>query len=57
MNKKTWITAAITTFIISSPLFSMPEMVIGEAEMAPGIDLIFEGGIKDEITPQNLYLA
>ena len=38
MNKKTWITAAITTFIISSPLFSMPEMVIGEAEMFPGID-------------------
>ena len=57
MNKKTWIAAAITTFIISSPLFSMPEMVIGEAEMAPGIDLIFEGGIKDEITPQNLYLT
>ena len=57
MNKKTWIAAAITTFIISSPLFSMPEMVIGAAEMAPGIDLIFEGGIKDEITPQNLYLT
>jgi len=35
----------------------MPEMVIGAAEMAPGIDLIFEGGIKDEITPQNLYLT
>ena len=52
MNKKTCIATAIITLIISSPLFSMPEMVIGEAEMAPGIDLIFEGGVKDEIAPQ-----
>ena len=36
MNKKTCIATAIITLIISSPLFSMPEMVIGEAEMAPG---------------------
>ncbi len=37
-------------------LRALPEMVIGEASMTPGIDLVFEGGIKDDIQPAKYYL-
>ena len=37
-------------------LRALPEMVIGESSMDPGINLIFEGGIKDDIQPAKYYL-
>ncbi|MBT3993592.1 MAG: hypothetical protein HOH08_03860 [Gammaproteobacteria bacterium] len=55
-NKKVSIATATLVFFISFSTFSKPEMIIGEAEIEPGIKLIFEGGIKDEITPTNVYL-
>ena len=33
------------------------EMVLGKKTIAPGIQFIFEGGIKDTITPKALHLA
>ena len=38
-------------------LFALPEMVIGEANIDPGIHLIFECGIKDDIAPNTVFLA
>tara|TARA_B100000029_G_scaffold396397_1_gene394436 strand:- start:205 stop:759 length:555 start_codon:yes stop_codon:yes gene_type:complete len=44
-------------FVVSAmDLRALPEMVIGKASMSPGIDLIFEGGIKDSIQPAKYYL-
>jgi len=39
--------------LISLEAFSqtLPEMVIGEENINPGIDLIFEGAIKDDVSP------
>ena len=37
-------------------LNASPEMFIGKSSMEPGIDLIFEGGIKDDIQPTKFYL-
>jgi|TARA_B100001996_G_scaffold175814_1_gene134244 hypothetical protein len=33
------------------------EMIIGTGYIKPGVDLIFEGGVKDEIMPQQYYLS
>ena len=33
------------------------ELIIGRAQMQPGIRIVFEGAIKDEITPPDLHLA
>ncbi len=33
------------------------EMIIGKAFIEPGVDLIFEGGVKDEIMPEQYYLS
>lgn len=35
----------------------LPEMVIGKASSEPGIDYIFEGAIKDDISPVGTFLA
>ena len=32
-------------------------MIIGTGYIKPGVDLIFEGGVKDEIMPQEYYLS
>jgi len=37
-------------------LNASPEMFIGKSSIEPGIDLIFEGGIKDDIQPTKFYL-
>ncbi len=47
---------ALLFILTAMDLRALPEMVIGEASMAPGIDLIFEGGIKDDIQPAKYYL-
>lgn len=33
------------------------ELIIGQERMAPGIRIVFEGAIKDKITPPDLHLA
>ena len=33
------------------------EMIIGTGSIQPGVDLIFEGGIKDEIMPEKYHLS
>ena len=33
------------------------EMIIGTGSIEPGVDLIFEGGVKDEIVPEEYYLS
>ena len=34
-----------------------PEMVIGTKEIPPGITLVFEGAIKDDVTPVDIFLS
>ena len=33
-----------------------PELIIGEERVSPGIIFIFEGAVKDQITPNSLHL-
>ncbi len=33
------------------------EMIIGEEKIDPGIELVFEGAIKDDISPKEFYLS
>ena len=47
---------AVFLALIAMDLRALPEMVIGESSMDPGINLIFEGGIKDDIQPAKYYL-
>ena len=47
---------ALFLALIAMDLRALPEMVIGESSMDPGIILIFEGGIKDDIQPVKYYL-
>ena len=47
---------ALFLALIAMDLRALPEMVIGESSMDPGIILIFEGGIKDDIQPAKYYL-
>ena len=35
----------------------LPEMVIGKKNIDPGITLIFEGAIKDDVSPVGVFLA
>ena len=47
------ISFCIGFLVISSKVFlqELPEMVIGEETIHPGIDLIFEAAIKDDVSP------
>ena len=47
---------ALFLALTAMDLRALPEMVIGESSMDPGIILIFEGGIKDDIQPAKYYL-
>ena len=47
---------ALFLVLTAMDLRALPEMVIGESSMDPGIILIFEGGIKDDIQPAKYYL-
>ena len=33
----------------------LPEMIIGKEAIAPGINLIFEGAIKDDVSPAEKF--
>lgn len=49
----------ILGFILSLPLFAaaadLPEMIIGEVNTKPGISLTFEGAIKDDVQPSQVF--
>ena len=47
---------ALFLALTAMDLRALPEMVIGESSMDPGIILIFEGGIKDDIQPAKYYI-
>ena len=38
-------------FIASFVSAELPEMIIGKESISPGIDLVFEGAIKDDVFP------
>ena len=42
--------------LLTLELNALPEMLIGKSTMQPGIDLIFEGGVKDDVQPEKFYL-
>ena len=44
------------TIFLNSILIA-EEMIIGEEKIDPGIELIFEGAIKDDIFPEEFYLS
>jgi len=47
---------ALLFALTAMDLRALPEMVIGESSIEPGINLIFEGGIKDDVQPAKYYL-
>ena len=47
----------IILIISHSSLLNAEEMIIGEETIEPGINIIFEGAIKDSITPKEFYLS
>tara|TARA_R110002126_G_scaffold120282_2_gene261462 strand:+ start:1951 stop:2529 length:579 start_codon:yes stop_codon:yes gene_type:complete len=44
-------------FLSISTTASAQELIIGSELVKPGIRVIFEGAIKDDVTPKNLHLA
>lgn len=46
---------ALVFLFFSQSIFS--EMLIGTGSIQPGVDLIFEGGVKDDIIPNEFYLS
>ena len=43
--------------IFLNSILNAEEMIIGEEKIDPGIELIFEGAIKDDISPKEFYLS
>ncbi len=46
----------LTTFLFTN-LLPAQELIIGSEIVNPGIRVIFEGAIKDDVTPSNLHLT
>ena len=57
MQSKILNTILLISWFLPSKLLALPEMIIGEATIDPGIHLIFECGIKDNIAPNAVFLA
>ncbi|BBM88568.1 hypothetical protein COTS27_00249 [Spirochaetota bacterium] len=47
----------VSSVFLGSAFIYGEELVIGEETVSPGIVYIFEGAVKDQITPTNLHLA
>jgi len=43
--------------IFFNSILNAEEMIIGEEKIDPGIELVFEGAIKDDISPKEFYLS
>ena len=56
MHTNILIAILFISWLLPIKLFALPEMVIGEANIDPGIHLIFECGIKDDIAPNTVFL-
>ena len=54
MNRLLFFPLLLSIFVISQA--HALELVIGEKRVEPGIVFIFEGAIKDQITPKNRSL-
>lgn len=48
--------AAAAVFVLAAGRAGAVELVIGEETVAPGIVFIFEGAVKDDITPASRHL-
>ena len=57
VNKKNLTAILLVIWLMPFKLFALPEMIIGEASIDPGVHLIFEGGIKDDVAPTTVFLA
>ena len=57
MQSKTLNTILFFSWLLPFNVFALPEMIIGEATIDPGIHLIFECGIKDDIAPYAVFLS
>ena len=57
MQSKTLSTILFFSWLLPFNVFALPEMIIGEATIDPGIHLIFECGIKDDIAPYAVFLS
>ena len=57
MQRKILNAVLLLGYLLPFKLFALPEMIIGEATIEPGIHLIFECGIKDDIAPNNVFLS
>lgn len=57
VNRKILNTILLVSWLMPCKLFALPEMIIGEATIDPGIHLIFESGIKDDVAPTTVFLA
>jgi len=55
--KKILLSLPLLILSINSITQELPEMVIGKASSGPGIDYIFEGAIKDDVSPVGFFLA
>ena len=57
MNIRTKIQLTVFCFLLCLNHFAHSvELVIGEAMIKPGIQFIFEGAVKDSISPENYHL-
>ena len=57
MKSKVLNAILLVTWLTPFELLALPEMVIGEATINPGIHLTFEGAIKDDVAPLGVFLA
>ena len=57
MKSKVLNAILLVTWLSPFELLALPEMVIGEATINPGIYLTFEGAIKDDVAPLGVFLA
>ncbi|MBM23491.1 MAG: hypothetical protein CMD78_04400 [Gammaproteobacteria bacterium] len=56
MQSKILNTLLLISWFLPFKLHALPEMIIGEETIDPGIHLIFECGIKDDIAPNAFFL-
>ena len=57
MKSKVLNAILLVTWLTPFELLALPEMVIGEATINPGIYLTFEGAVKDVVAPLGVFLA
>lgn len=51
------LTGLLFILTLASTSIQPPELIIGEERVEPGIVIIFEGAVKDQVAPAELHLA